>query len=609
MRRNGQRRTTLLRPAVAIAFAGAATLVVADRAMANPAGGTVVAGEAQITVPDPSTLHVNQSTNKAIINWQSFNIGEGETTRFFQPGASSVTLNRVVGSQDPSMIMGSLRANGTVMVINPDGILFGPNSRIDVGGLVASTSDIDNDDFMAGTYSFSIPGKPAASIVNQGNISIADHGIGAFVAPAVRNSGVINARLGTLGLAAANAFTLDMYGDDLISLELDDALEGEVIDVSTGETLADRVANEGRINADGGVVALSAATARKVVNSVVNNTGVIEARSVGTSGGRIVLGAQTAGTKVNDSAPQTVSVSGTLDASGRGEGERGGFVAVSGEHIELHDALVNADGEAGGGRVLVGGDYMGGSGDPATIARYGIELEDEPVPTALTVWIAGDATIGADATHKGDGGKVVVWADGATHTAGNITARGGEHGGDGGFIETSGAYLDVRKAADASAPSGQAGTWLLDPLDIRITDAQSENTRVFVQSSISSAETFAGEQCIISCVVYMPTKGPSNIAYSIIEESLNEGNNVSISTVGTAGSQSGNIYIDADLKSAGMGIGSLSFLSSNNIYIADGINFISSLSPFDILLFAGIKMPKVLLGMVRLWRQTLAMLT
>jgi hypothetical protein len=245
---------------------------------------------------------------------------------------------------------------------------------------------------------FSIPGNPGASIVNQGNVSIADYGIGAFVAPAVRNEGVITARLGSVGLAAANMFTLDMYGDELISLGLDDELTGDVVDVATGQPLADRVKNEGTIRADGGVVALTAATARKVVNSVINNTGVIEANSVATRGGKIVLGAQTAQTKIPGAPTQTVKVSGTLSASGTKAGENGGVVKVTGEKSRRQPRPIKADGPAGGGRVLIGGDYKGGKGDTDLITKYNHQLEDQPVPTAATVTLAEDVTIRADAT-------------------------------------------------------------------------------------------------------------------------------------------------------------------------------------------------------------------
>ncbi len=500
-----------------------ALISITHNGFANPKGGKVVGGQAQISEPDASTLHVHQSTEKAIIDWQSFNIGVNETTQFFQPGTNSITLNRVVGSQDPSRILGTLKANGTVMVVNPDGVLFGPNSKIDVGGLVATTHDISNEDFMQGRYQFNIPGNPGASVVNLGDISIADYGIGAFVAPGVRNNGVITARLGSVGLSAANGFTLDMYGDGLIHLDLTDELSGEVIDVATGKALADRVKNEGTIKADGGIVALTAATARKVVNSVVNNTGVIEANTVAKRGGKIVLGAPTKKTKQAKAPAQIVKASGTLKASGTKAAEKGGKVKITGEVIYLDTIVINTDGDAGGGTVLVGGDYKGGNADANALARYGIKLEDEPVPTATNVDLSENVSISANATKNGDGGKVIVWSDDSTHTDAVISARGGQDGGDGGFIETSGAItLDVTKAADASSPLGDAGWWLLDPENVLFT----EDTLI---------TTFPG---FLTFSIVRP---------SLVQSALNNGTNQSIEADrDIASDSSGSVAMDAN---------------------------------------------------------------
>ena len=167
---------------------------------------------------------VNQSTSSAIINWNTFNIRANESVRFNQPNSSSVALNRVIGGLGPSEIMGSLTANGRVFIINRDGILFGPGSVVNTAGFLATTNDIKNADFMAGRYNFNIPGRPDASIVNQGTITATSGGFAALVAPGVRNSGTITATLGTVALASGNSFTLDMYGDKLITLAVGDSI-------------------------------------------------------------------------------------------------------------------------------------------------------------------------------------------------------------------------------------------------------------------------------------------------------------------------------------------------------------------------------------------------
>ena len=189
--------------------------------LAGPNSGNVVGGAATIQGQGTANVIVNQSTQNAIINWQTFNIGSGETTKIYMPGSNSTQLDRVTGGQGPSQILGTLYSNGKVFLVNPDGILFGMGARINVGSLVATTNDIANKDFMAGRYNFSIPGNPNASIVNLGTITAQTGGFAALVAPGVRNTGTIIAKLGTIALASGNAFTLDMYGDNLITLGLD----------------------------------------------------------------------------------------------------------------------------------------------------------------------------------------------------------------------------------------------------------------------------------------------------------------------------------------------------------------------------------------------------
>src|SRR3954453_18829309 len=245
------------------------------QASAGPEGASVVGGAATILGQGAPAVIVNQSTSSAVINWNTFNIRANESVRFNQPNSSSVALNRVVGGLGPSEIMGSLTANGRVFIINRDGILFGPGSVVNTAGFLATTNDIKNADFMAGRYNFNIPGRPDASIVNYGRITAADGGFAALVAPGVRNSGTITANLGTVTLASGNGFTLDFYGDKLITLAVGDQVAAAVRDVSTGKTLHSLVKNDGTLRANGGRVELTAAAASTVVHSVINTRGVI----------------------------------------------------------------------------------------------------------------------------------------------------------------------------------------------------------------------------------------------------------------------------------------------------------------------------------------------
>jgi filamentous hemagglutinin family protein len=182
-----------------------------------PTGGQVAAGAASIANIDASRQVITQTSDRAIINWQSFSIGTGNSVRFDQPSSSSVILNRVVGN-DPSSIFGTLSSNGQVFLVNPNGIYFAPGARLDVGGLVASTLSIGNSDFMAGRYQFERVGAGGtASIINEGIIKARENGYVVLAGDYVANRGVIEARLGTVLLGSANRLTLDIVGDSLVN--------------------------------------------------------------------------------------------------------------------------------------------------------------------------------------------------------------------------------------------------------------------------------------------------------------------------------------------------------------------------------------------------------
>src|SRR5499426_382735 len=439
-------------------------------AAGGPAGGTVVGGTATIQGQGGPAVIVNQSSGSAIINWNTFNIGNNESVRFNQPGASSVILNRVTGGLGPSEILGTLTANGRVFVINRDGILFGPNAVVNTAGFLATTHDIKNSDFMAGGYNFNIPGRPDASIVNQGRITATSGGFAALVAPGVRNTGTITATLGTVALASGNSFTLDFYGDKLITLAVNDQIASKVIDVSTGRPLKSLVSNEGKIRANGGLVELTAAAARTVVDSVINTSGVIKANSIGHLNGMIVLSAATGASKGAGAPTQTIKVSGTLSAAGKKKGTTGGTILVTGENIKLASARIDASGRAGGGKVRIGGDWRGGKPNKSLVANPSANLESFVIPTATTVSVDAGTTINASARGRGNGGKVVLWSDSETTFAGTILARGGPKGGDGGFVEVSShQVLNYSGTTDTRAPNGTVGTLLLDPVNVLIT--------------------------------------------------------------------------------------------------------------------------------------------
>jgi filamentous hemagglutinin family protein len=411
---------------------------------ANPEGGQVVAGSATINRTTPSRIDVIQQTGKAIIDWRSFNIDSGEHTNFQQPSASAVALNRVGGGV-PSNISGLLTANGQLFLINPNGVVFGSGAHVNVGSLVATTADIRNEDFLAGRYRFDKASDNLdAGVINRGVIQVAEGGAVVLAAPWVRNEGLIQARLGQVALAGAKTFTLDFHGDGLLQFDVGSAV-GERPRGADGMPVNALVSNPGVILADGGVVALTARAVGQILDRVINLDGVVQARAVNVKGGIITLSGGDEG---------IVGVSGTLDASGLEAGQVGGTVKLLGEKVGLFDgARVDASGSAGGGAVLVGGNFQGKG----------------PEPNANRTYVDANARISADAIVEGDGGKVIIWANELTGFFGHISARGGSKSGDGGFVEVSGKNsLEFRGTVDLSAANGTAGTVLLDPEDIFI---------------------------------------------------------------------------------------------------------------------------------------------
>src|SRR3954468_3689471 len=393
-------------------------------AFSLPTGGEVVSGSATISQPNTQTMNVNQGSQKAILNWQGFSIAKPETVNFQQPNSSAVALNRVVGNEQ-SQIYGALNANGHVFLVNQNGVLFAPGASVNVGGLVASTNDIRNAYFLAGRNVFQGNGG-TGTVINQGSIQ-SPTGYAALIGTKVSNEGTIGAR--TVALAAGNRVALDMIGDGLISVRVEQAALGAA------------ALNKGTISAEGGSVYLLARSADALLDTVVNNTGIIRASSLVERNGTIILDGGSAGIVAN---------SGTLDVSGTAAGATGGTVKVLGEYVALANGTqINASGDVGGGTVLVGGNFHGAG----------------PEANASQTVVASTATITADAINSGNGGNVVVWSNDATQFTGSISARGGAQSGNGGAVEVSGGHLLFAGNVDTRAPKGATGTLLLDPSD------------------------------------------------------------------------------------------------------------------------------------------------
>ena len=292
-----------------LATALVSSTVLAAPALAQstlPTGGKIVSGQGAIAT-NGNTMTVHQATDKLIANWQSFSVGKDAAVTFRQPSASSVALNRVVG-QAPSQILGSLNANGQVFLLNPNGVLIGQSGSVQTGAFVASTLGMTDQDFLAGKYHFSGEGR---AIVNQG--SLKGHTV-ALIAPSVVNEGTIQ---GNAALAAGTDALLDFDGDGLLSVQV------------KASTLATLVKNKGLIQADGGTAILTAKGASEAIKSVVNNTGTVQAQTLVSRKGRILL--------LADMEHGEAHVAGTLDASAPHGGD-GGFIETSAAKVKVADS-------------------------------------------------------------------------------------------------------------------------------------------------------------------------------------------------------------------------------------------------------------------------------
>ncbi len=455
-----------------------ASLVAATPSLAGPTGGSVVAGQASIQ-QSGSTTNINQSTNSAIINWQGFSIGRQETVNFNQPSAMSVTLNRVIGNET-SVISGALNANGKVFIVNSNGVLFTKGSQVNVGGLVASTLDISNADFMAGRYTFS--GSSNAAVVNKGHLHASPGGEIALLGHTVKNDGVIVANLGTVAMASGSQITLNYGGNSLVD-----------VTISKGALKA-LVENKRAIIANGGRVIMTAKAADQTLSAVVSNTGLIQANTMaalkgggnGSGQGQVHVGKikliayggnVNAGGKISASARGSANagsitvlakggmatVTGTLEATA--QNGNGGTIETSGSKVTIADTAFistkSASGQTGTWTVDPDGFTIAttlsasGYGD-ITGAQLSAELANNNVTISST---QGAGNYGANG---GDGNinvlDTVSWTSGNTLTLtatnaininyvtdaqGTVTATGAFHAPSGGLVLNAGTDINV----------------------------------------------------------------------------------------------------------------------------------------------------------------------
>jgi filamentous hemagglutinin family protein len=446
------------------ALAAASLFVCGTLALANPTGGTVSAGSATINTSG-AKVTVNQGSQNAAINWQNFSIGSGESVVFVQPNANSVALNRVVGA-DPSSILGSLSANGQVFLVNPNGILFGKGASVNVQGLVASTLGLGDADFMAGKYGFA--GTNSKTVSNLGSIA-ADGGYVALLGAKVSNRGTITARLGSVALAGGQGVTLDIAGDSLLKVNVDQGAFSALVE------------NGGLIQADGGQVLMTAQAAGQLLNTVVNNTGVVQARTVESRGGVIKL--------LGDMSTGSVDVGGTLDASAPSGGNGGNIETSAAKVAVAAGAAVTTLAASGqsGTWLIDPKDFTIASASTGTVSGAGVPNGDISGATLTTALATGNVTIlsSEGGTAVGSGNinvnDTVTWAANTlTLNAANNVVVGSTA--QQGILTASGtAGLVINTAITNGADAGVAGGKLI------ITDALSPTGGIACGTGCTSA--------------------------------------------------------------------------------------------------------------------------
>lgn len=477
-----------------LCLAIAAQMLLSAGVKAAPAGGAIVGGDGTIDQAGLNTT-VIQNSDRLAIDWESFNIAADERVQFIQPDASSIALNRIIGNE-ASQIFGRLDANGHVILMNPNGVLFGENASINVGGLVASGLAINSADFMNGEFVLSAVEGADGIVVNKGIINASTGGSIALVGRHVENQGLISANLGSVTLAASKEAVLTFDNQGLLGVRV----SREILQSELGVEAA--VSNSGEITAEGGRILLTASVSQDIFSQAVNaeglnaktsvvmhqdgsftlgagadviNTGTLTTSSVTMEAGDIVVlgenvnssGAILANSKAANAAGNieihsrdTTLLTGnsTISAINEGAGS-GGQIKILGDRIGVLDqSQIHTSGTRGGGDINIGGGFQG---------------KVSQLRNATRTVIGKNTLIEANAINNGDAGDVIVWADKTTSFTGEINARGGALGGDGGFVEVSGKEnLRFLGSVDRTAVRGENGTLLLDPETVVIVPEQ-----------------------------------------------------------------------------------------------------------------------------------------
>ena len=501
-----------------------------------PTGGQVVAGNATISsssTANNAVMNVNQTSQRAVVNWDSFNVGKNATVNFNQPNANAVTLNRVTGAS-ASVIDGAIKANGQVILVNPNGVTFGKGSEVHAAAVVASTLNMADKEFMDGKHNFKDDGtgvgNKAGKIINKGAIQTnnesGEGGFIALLAPEVRNQGYLLAQKGgTVAIGSGSHITLHIQGQSLVAIKVEEGVYNGLI------------SNKRIIEAPGGLVVLATGAANQLMAGIIKNTGKISADSLVNNGGVIELVAK------------NVSQAGTISANS--QTKDGGQVNLTGQEITLaKNSQTTASGATGGGQVNIGLANTQGSGgtqvnsqsssNAPEVIKANADQAANTKQLAKTVTIEQNATIDTSATQAGNGGSIAIWSELKTTVAGILKSMGGVLSGNGGFIETSSkgqVALAPTASINTSAnnPTGKAGTWLLDPIDLTIDQAAANLiSQILTNSNVTIAVTNSTTACPMgSCT--QTNGGTSSLTIASGADILKSGANYTTLTLSSEG--------------------------------------------------------------------------
>ncbi len=379
---------------------------------AAPNGANVVHGNVNISHNGANTI-INQNSDKAIINWNSFDVHKGENVYFNQNSSSSIVLNRVTNGL-PTNIFGNISANGNIFILNQAGVLIGNGAVINTHSLLTGAVNINDNDFISGKYKFY---SSAGNVTNNGNIKVQDGGYAVLMGKNVTNNGLISARFGKIYLSSGESFRMDMSGNDLI---------GIVIEKGTSDAY---IANTGNINAESGTIVITAKNVSNVIRGAVNNTGIIDASSISYEGGKVILGAENIKI-INDGKINTSS-----------QLNNGGTVEIKAEHI-INNGSVYANGINGGQINLFSSNLL---------------------------QINSPSIIQANSFSYGFGGNIKLISQKRAEAYNGALIEATSIYGNGGFIELSG-YDSVYAFSKFNTQSlyGTNGKFLLDPSDMYI---------------------------------------------------------------------------------------------------------------------------------------------